>query len=165
MTDVQETTARERLESGDRLLSLSEIATVLHQKKSNVAKFLARRNVDPAMKKAAGYWWWQSDILRVKAERDANTAQMASNERRRQSAVKGEQQNGGLPAKYWRLGAAQRKQLVELLVHPVSPKIESHRLALRRLEPWGLVESEQDVDRVTWYSLTDEGRRVAALLA
>jgi hypothetical protein len=164
MSDVEQT-PRERVESGEKLLSLSEIATVMRMKKANVARYLARHGIDPAMAKAAGYWWWESDILRVKAEREADTKQMASNERRRESAVKGEQQNGGLPAKYWRLGAAQRKQLVELLRRPVSPTIEAHRLALRRLEPWGLVESEQDVDKVTWYSLTDEGRKVAALLA
>jgi hypothetical protein len=39
-----------------------EAADLLHMKRSNVAKFLARRGVNPAFSKAQGYFWWESDI-------------------------------------------------------------------------------------------------------
>src|SRR4051812_5021381 len=69
------------------VLSLSQVADRLSMKRSNVTKFLTRRGIRPAIKKAAGYFWRAEEIERVKAEREADTRQMEADRRRRESAL------------------------------------------------------------------------------
>lgn len=147
-----------------RVLSLSEAAEVLHMKRPNVAKFLARRGVSPAIEKASGYFWWEADILRVKAEREADERRMGSDRRRRASALAraagGEAGREMPPPEIPRLGRTQRDLLTSMLRRPVVPTVDGpERFALRRLAQRGLatpIEGERG------FTLTDEGRRVAA---
>jgi hypothetical protein len=123
-----------------RVLSLSEAADRLHMKRSNVAKFLARRGVRPAFSKAQGYFWWESDIDRVKAEREADEARMAADEKRRQAAIHGGQHREPVPSEISRLGRTQRDLLTTMLRRPVVASSDAERLALRRLVQRGLAE-------------------------
>jgi hypothetical protein len=143
-----------------RVLSLSESAERLRMKRPNVAKFLARRGVEPAFSKAQGYFWWEDEIERVKAEREADATRMAADERRRRSALarRGEAGHETPPPELPRLGATQRGVLVEMLRRPVEPTDEV-RFALRRLAQRGLAER---VPGERLFTLTGEGRRVAA---
>jgi hypothetical protein len=182
MSTVSKT--RERVEAGERLLSLSEVAAILKMKRPNTAKFLVRRGIKPAMEKASGYFWWEADILRVKKEREADTERMASDAKRRAAALRRingeaatESQHQEMvdaltavdgraadaAAKPVRLGKTQKAVLLELLRHPITDPDDSQRLALRRLKPLGYVESMDDATgkKKVWV-LTDEGRREAA---
>lgn len=123
-----------------RVLSLSEAADVLHMKRSNVAKFLARRGVVPAFTKAQGYFWWEADIQRVKAEREADTTKMAADAKRRHAAVHGGIERKVIPPELARLGATQRMLLTTMLRRPGVATSDAERLALRRLRERGLVE-------------------------
>lgn len=123
-----------------RVLSLSEAADRLHMKRSNVAKFLARRGVTPAFSKAQGYFWWESDIVRVKEEREADEKRMAADEKRRRAAVEGGVKREPIPPELSRLGATQRDLLSTMLRRPYSPANDAERLALRRLASRGLAE-------------------------
>lgn len=146
-----------------RVLSLSEAASRLNMKRSNVAKFLARRSVEPAFAKAQGYFWWEADIERVKAEREADKARMKADAKRRRAALKrtGEVPVTVPPPELARLGERQKLMLGELLRHPVAPGDDATRLALRRLRDRGLVEKVQGTGT---YQLTTTGREAAVQL-
>jgi len=143
-----------------RVLSLSEASERLNMKRSNTSKFLARRRVEPAFSKAQGYFWWEADIDRVKAEREADKARMASDDKRRSAALKRGQPEPP-PPELARLGATQRALLSELLRHPVTAEVDAERLALRRLRDRGLVEQ---MSGLSSYQLSVAGRRLAAFL-
>lgn len=148
-----------------RLLSLSEVADVLHMKRPNVAKFLARRGVQPAYAKAQGYFWNADDIERVKAEREQDEARMAADRKRRASAVArqaGEVESEPPPPELARLGPTQRRLLGELARRPVKPEVEADRFALRRLRQRGLARDVADAAGT--FALTDDGARLAGLL-
>jgi hypothetical protein len=165
MSSVQEAAdARSRVATGERVLSLSECAERLRMKRSNVAKFLARRGVEPAFPKAQGYFWWASDIERVKAEREADERRMTADEKRRHAALHGraEARAEPPPPELRRIGATQRAVLSELLRRPVRPETDAERLALRRLRERGLVESVPGERGV--YQLNTVGRAAAVRL-
>lgn len=146
-----------------RVLSLSEVAERLNMKRPNVAKFLARRGVSPAFEKAQGYFWWEADIERVKAEREADERRMAADAKRRESAVRGRRvERDPVPPELARLGSTQKRLLGELLRRPVKPEVESDRFALRRLRGRGLVVTLDDAPGT--FALTDEGRSLAGQL-
>lgn len=127
--------------SKPRVLSLSEVADRLNMKRPNVAKFLARREVEPAFSKAQGYFWWESDIERVRLEREADATKMDADCRRRESALGGRAEPvAPLPPELARLGESQKRLAAELLRRPVRPAIEADRFALRRLRGRGLAE-------------------------
>lgn len=164
MTETAERSTRKRVKE-ERPLSLSEVAEILHMKRPNVAKFLARRGVEPAFAKAQGFFWWESDILKVKAEREADEERMAADAQRRRSAqarVRGEVP-AEPPRPEVRLGERQTAVMLQLLRRPVAPTDEV-RFSLLRLAKRGLVE-RFEVDGVRRYRLTDEGRRVAGSLS
>lgn len=123
-----------------RVLSLSEAAERLRMKRPNVAKFLSRRGVEPAFTKAQGYFWWEADIDRVKAEREADAVRMAADAKRRLAAIHGGVQREPVPPELARLGATQRELLTTMLRRPGTVTDESSRAALRRLRERGLVE-------------------------
>lgn len=123
-----------------RVLSLSEAADRLHMKRSNVAKFLARRGVKPAFSKAQGYFWLESDIAHVKREREADKERMAADEKRRRAAIEGGQRREPVPPEISRLGRTQRDLLLAMLRRPVTPDNDAERLAMRRLVQRGLAE-------------------------
>lgn len=127
-------------EETPRVLSLSEAADRLRMKRSNVAKFLARREVQPAFSKAQGYFWWEADIERVKAEREADEKRMAADERRRRAAVEGGVQREPVPQEIARLGSTQRDLLLTMLRRPYATNGDAERLAMRRLVSRGLAE-------------------------
>jgi hypothetical protein len=134
-------TARDRIETGERVVSLSEAADLLSMKRSNTAKFLARRGVEPAFPKAQGYFWWLADVERAKAEREQNKARMAADAQRRDSALNGRPPDPDPPPpELARLGSAQRDLALVLLRHPVEYPKDARRFALRRLRQRGLVE-------------------------
>lgn len=142
-----------------RVLSLSEAAERLNMKPPNVAKFLARREVKPALAKAQGYFWLESDIERVKGEREADEARMAADERRRRAALEGAAPREPREPKP-RVGGHQADLLTTLLSKPVTPGSNAERLALRRLRLRGLVEAADDGA----FQLTDAGRELAGRL-
>jgi hypothetical protein len=159
MTETKQT-AEERLAQGDRPLSLSECATLLNMRRPNVAKFLARRNVEPAFPKASGYFWWESDVKRVKEERESDPARMAADERRRESARRraaGEVAPVEEPEEQVRLGKTQRDLMLTMLRRPVE-QTDANRFSLLRLRKRGYCER---IESGRW-ALTSEGRRVAA---
>lgn len=147
-----------------RVLSLSEAAERLRMKRSNTAKFLARRGIAPAFSKAQGYFWWEADIERVKAEREADKVRMAADERRRLAANRGraELARRPVPPELARLGHTQRALLSELLRHPVHQETDATRLAIRRLHARGLVEGVDGANGT--YQLTTSGRVAAGKL-
>lgn len=141
-----------------RVLSLSEAAERLGMKPPNVAKFLARRNVAPAFAKGQGYFWREEDIDRVKAEREADEARMAADEKRRRAALEGAQPREPRERKP-RVGGHQAELLNQLLRRPMAPGSNAERLALRRLRLRGLVKAEDGM-----FQLTDAGRELAGQL-
>jgi hypothetical protein len=148
-----------------RVLSLSESAERLNMKRSNVGKFLARRNVQPAFSKAQGYFYWEADIDRVKAEREADKERMAADAKRRRSALAGHgklQEVVSVPPELARLGATQRALLSELLRHPVKPETDAERLAMRRLRQRGFVSPVATAEDS--FDLTVDGRTAAGHL-
>jgi hypothetical protein len=145
-----------------RVLSLSEAADLLRMKRSNVAKFLARRGVNPAFTKAQGYFWWEADILRVKEEREADTERMAADEKRRRAAVEGGIHREPVPPEIARLGRTQRDLLQSMLRRPTTAASDKERLALRRLVSRGLVEPVPGERGV--HQLTSTARALAAQL-
>lgn len=150
-------------EAPPRVLSLSEAAERLNMKRSNVAKFLARRNVQPAFAKAQGYFYWEDDIDRVKREREADTRRMAADNKRRRAALgSGEIRSEPVPPELSRLGATQRALLGELLRRPVRPDTDAKRLALRRLAERGLAGPMPDTPGT--YLITPTGRSAAGRL-
>jgi hypothetical protein len=154
---------QERIAAGERVLSLSEAADVLRMKRSNTAKFLARRGIEPAFPKAQGYFWWEVDVERARDEREADKARMAADARRRDSAIHGRPpQEPPPPPELARLGAAQREILSELVRHPIPNPKDARRFALRRLAQRGLAERLPDDDGV--YVLTKRGRGLAGHL-
>jgi len=163
MTTVETaSTARDRIESGERVVSLSEAADLLRMKRPNVAKFLARRGVEYAFPKAQGYFWWESDILRVKAEREADKARMAADEQRRSSALHGRPpEPERRPPELAHLGETQRELALVLLRHPVPYPKDSRRFALRRLRQRGLVE---EVPAESVWQATPRLREIASWL-
>ncbi len=164
MTEAQATpgSARDRVAAGERVLSLSEAADVLHMKRPNVAKFLARRGIEPAFPKAQGYFWWVSDVERAKAEREADKERLAADERRRRSAIDGPPPPPeSPPPEVARLGRTERAVLAELLRHPIPYPKDSRRFALRRLRQRGL--AVQVPAEETW-QLSDRGRELAGWL-
>jgi predicted DNA-binding transcriptional regulator AlpA len=164
LTKTATKSTRERLNDGERVLSLSEVAERLRMKRPNVAKFLARRGVEPAFPKAQGYFWWESDVERVKAEREADPDRMAADARRRRTAVaraggEADQEETPPEVDVNRLGITQQLLLQEMLRRPVPPDGNTARSALRRLALRGLAERVPG-ERV--YQLTPLGRRAAA---
>lgn len=146
-----------------RVLSLSEVAATLGMKRPNVAKFLARRGVEPAIEKAQGYFWWAADIERVKQEREADTDRIAADRRRSETARRGPgEQAPPTPPELAKLGVSQKRLLGELMRRPVKPAVEADRFALRRLRGRGLVAVVEG-EPGTW-ALTPDGRRLAAFL-
>lgn len=142
-----------------RVLSLSEAAERLNMKPPNVAKFLARRGVEPAFAKAQGYFWNEADIDRVKGEREADEARMAADERRRQAALEGAAPREEREPKP-RVGGHQAELLTTLMSKPIAPSSNAERLALRRLRLRGLVTAEPNGP----FQLTDAGRELAGRL-
>lgn len=148
-----------------RVLTLSETADRLNMKRSNVAKFLARRGVQRAFAKRVGYFWYEDAIDQVKAEREADEERMAADERRRESALR---RADGQPAPEpvrtpsVRLGRTQRDLMEELRERPARPSNDARRLALRRLRERGLVENTPGERGL--YQLTDSGLEVAGQL-
>jgi hypothetical protein len=160
MTDTQPVEAPATL---PRVLSLSEAAERLNMKRSNVAKFLARRGINPAFAKAQGYFWWEADIDRAKREREADRQRMAADAKRRRAAIHGaEHTREPVPPEIARLGATQRRILKDMLRRPVHEQTDSTRLALRRLRERGLVEPIPGTR--THYQLTQVGRAAAGRL-
>ena len=150
-------------EARPRVLSLSEVAARLNMKRPNVAKFLARRGIEPAFEKAQGYFWWEADIARVKAERETDPDRMEADARRRESALRGRDgRTPPPPPELARLGASQRRLLGELVRRPVRPEVEADRFALRRLRQRGLAVTV-DGEPGTW-ALTADGRKLAGHL-
>lgn len=145
-----------------RVLSLSEAADRLRMKRSNVAKFLGRRGVQPAFTKAQGYFWWEADIERVKAEREADTRRMAADEKRRRAAVEGGVKREPIPPELSRLGATQRNLLQTMLRRPCTAGSDAERLAIRRLRSRGLVEPVPGERGA--HQLTDTARGLVAQL-
>lgn len=158
-----DTTTRDRVEGGERLLSLSEAADVLKMKRPNVAKFLARRGIKPAVPKAQGYFWWAADIERAKREREADKARMAADAQRRESALHGRRREPSPPPELARLGRAQREVLSELLRHPIPRPQDARRFALLRLAKRGLAE-ELTGEAGSVFALTEQGRALAGHL-
>jgi hypothetical protein len=159
------TNARDRVAAGERVLSLSEAADLLHMKRSNTGKFLRRRGVEPAFPKAQGYFYWAADIERVKAEREANEERMAADARRRESALnrtRGEVNTGPPPPEVERLGPAQRAVLSELVRKPL-PVTGENRFTIHRLRQRGLVDYVPGATPRT-AQLTAEGGRLAGWL-
>lgn len=146
-----------------RVLSLSEVAERLNMKRPNVAKFLLRRGIMPQFTKASGYFWNEVTIDAVKAEREADEARMAADDRRREGALVGARPRVRRPPELVRLGATQRDLLDRLAERPVHGTNDSDRLALRRLRERGLVEPVPNARRGT-YQLTAKGRGAAAKL-
>lgn len=147
------TTTTEAPPEVPRVLSLTEAAQRLKMKPPNVAKFLERRGVAPALAKAQGYFWREEDIERVKAEREADTKRMAEDRKRRRGALRGQSKT--------RLGPHQLALLPRLLRRPVRPADNAERLAIRRLRERGYVEPTQDGRA---YKLTAAGRAMAVNL-
>jgi hypothetical protein len=155
-------TADERLAAGETFLSLSQCAEILHMKRPNVAKFLARRGIEPAVAKAQGYFWWSGDVERVKSEREADDRRMDADRRRRETALA---RRHGEPVEPMpeivRLGGTQRTLMEEMLRRPVH-QTDTTRFALLRLRKRGYC------DRIgedgTW-ALTAQGREVAGNLS
>lgn len=149
----------------ERVLQLSEIAVRLEMKRSNVAKFLARRGVRPIIAKSSGYLWREEDIERVKAEREADAERMDADRRRRESAVRRVDGQPGPPVEHVpgpRLGRTQRDLVEELTERPRTATGESRRHAMRRLRFRGLVEAVPGERNL--YQLTDSGREIAGQL-
>lgn len=145
-----------------RVLTLSEVAERLNMKRSNVAKFLARRGIQPSLAKASGYLWREDLIDAVKADREADEARMAADARRREGALHGAAVPSRQPPELQRLGSTQRELLARLCERPVRPISNSDRLALRRLRERGLVALVPGERGI--YQLTPEGGRTAGLL-
>lgn len=159
-TETAAPSARDRIASGERVLSLSEAADLLRMKRSNTAKFLARRGIEPAFPKAQGYFWWLADVERARQERDADTAQLEADARRRRSAIEGPPPRpDSPPPEVARLGRTERAVLSELLRHPLPYPKDARRFALRRLRQRGLVV--QVPDERTW-QLSPRGRELAS---
>lgn len=163
MTSI-EASPRERVAAGQKVLSLSEAAAVLGMKRPNVAKFLARRGVEPAFPKAQGYFWWEDDILRVKAEREADSARMAVDERRRRSALHGRPEEEPPPPELAHLGRTQREVLSELVLHPIPRPQDARRFALLRLVRRGLAEERDAGGGGSVFVLTEAGLALAGRL-
>jgi hypothetical protein len=161
MTD-QATTMRDRIADGERVVSLSEAAELLRMKRPNVAKFLARRGVEPAFAKAQGYFWWLADVERAKAEREADEERMAVDARRRETAIHGRPpEPPPPPPELSRLGETQRELALILLRHPVPYPKDARRFALRRLRQRGL--AVQVPGEETWQA-TPRLREIAGWL-
>lgn len=148
-----------------RVVSLSEIATLLGMKRSNVAKFLARRGIAPAIEKAQGYFWWADEIEKVKAEREADTAKLEADRKRRATALRGRAPEPEvLPPALKRMGARERSMLAELMLRPVTPRSDaSRRAALRRLSDRGLCQVIPGSTPIT-YALTSKGAEAGGAL-
>lgn len=146
-----------------RVLSLAEVAERLNMKRPNVAKYLARHGIRPAFAKASGYLWHEADIERIKAQREADEAKLAADERRREAALRNSDGTAAPvpPQAALRLGRTQREVMERLAQRPVRPENDAVRLALRRLRERDLVEAAGERGL---YQLTDEGRDVAAAL-
>jgi hypothetical protein len=141
-----------------RALSLVEIAARLHMKKSNVAKFLNRRGVEPDLIKAQGYLWYEEKIEAIRVEREQDTRTREADEKRRRAALRnarGGSQNG------MRLGPREREVLLVLLARPRLAERDRH--AALRLRRRGLVERVEG--ELGTYRLTDRGRELAGTLA
>lgn len=163
MTDVTNApSARDRIEGGERVVSLSEAANLLHMKRPNVAKFLARRGIEPAFPKAQGYFWWLADVERAKAEREADEEKMRADRQRRESALNGRPEPApSRPPELAHLGKAQRDLALVLLRHPIPYPKDASRFALRRLRQRGLVEP---VPGETTWQATARLREIAGWL-
>lgn len=155
------TETRERVAGGEGVMSLTKAAVLLRMKRTNVAKFLHRRGIEPAFPKEQGYFYWTDDIMRAKEEREADTARMAADEKRRQSALRRQGvRNGPVPKSISRMGRTQREMLATLLVRTIVPSTDSERLALQRIAQRGLAERIEGGA----YALTTAGREAAAAL-
>jgi hypothetical protein len=152
--------ARDRVAAEERVVSLSEAAEILRMKRPNVAKFLARRGIEPAFPKAQGYFWWFADVDRARQERESDEAKMAADRQRRASAVNGPPaRSEPPPAEVAKLGPVERAVLSELLRRPIPYPKDSRRFALRRLRQRGLVV--QVPAEKTW-QLSPRGRELAS---
>jgi len=147
-------------EAPERVYSLAEIADLLNMKRSNVAKFLARRGVQPKFAKAQGYLYDAAAIEHVKAEREGDAERMAADERRRQAALHGPLRPPRPPMP--RLGATQRQVLEHLRARPGHYENDAVRLALMRLRTRGYAEPVPG-ERGLW-RLTPEGLDLAGRL-
>jgi hypothetical protein len=149
-----------------RVLSLAEVADRLDMKRPNVAKFLARHGIEPAFAKASGYLWFEEDIERIKAQREADAERLAADQRRREAALRRNQNTVEPapvpPAAAIRLGRTQREVLERLAQRPVRAENDAVRLAMRRLRERHLVAAVPGERGL--YALTDEGRSAAAAL-
>lgn len=144
-----------------RVLSLAEVAERLDMKRPNVAKYLARHGITPAFAKASGYLWHEADIERIKAQREADEAKLAADQRRREGALRNNTATVP-PQASLRLGRTQREVLERLAQRPVRPENDAVRLAMRRLRERHLVEGAPGERGL--YQLTTEGRAAAAAL-
>lgn len=162
MTTEAAPTARERVESGERVVSLSEAAAILGMKRPNTAKFLARRKIRPAFPKAQGYFYWLSEIEEAKRQRDADKAKLEADARRRSSALHGPPPAPvAPPPEVARMGDRQREVARVLLRHPIPYPKDPSRFALRRLRLRGLAEQVPGED--AWQA-TDRLRELAEWL-
>ena len=161
----EEGTPRERIASGEQVLSLSQIGDRLAMKRSNVAKFLARRGILPAFPKAQGYFWWESDIEAVRKEREADEEKMSADEKRRRAALA---RVDGKPRRDAKLpkgiGPTQATLLRELMARPRVPATRAEGEAFRRLKARGLANFILDGDGRRVWRLTPAGFRVASRL-
>lgn len=146
-----------------RVLSLSEVAERLGMKPPNVAKFLARRGIEPVLAKAQGYFWAEDAIERVKAEREADEARMAADARRRKAALEGPAEREPREPKP-RVGGRQAELLEAMLRRPISADDNATRLAIRRLRLRGFVKATRTANGGAVYQLTEAGREVAGRL-
>jgi hypothetical protein len=150
-----------------RVLSLSEIADLMDMKRPNVAKWLARKGIQPKFAKAQGYFWDADEVERAKAEREADEELMAVNARRRAAALGNplpppERPVSTTPPEAARLGPRQKELLLEMEQRPGVPVDDARRLVLRRLRLRGLVEAVPGERKL--YQLTDAGRRAVEVL-
>lgn len=149
-------------EEPPEVLSNNQVAARLQMKRPNVSKFLMRRGIRPAAKKAHGYFWSVEDVERVKVEREADEAQMAADRKRRETALRrqgGEPEPEVHPAAA-RLGERQQAVLRALRERPLKSTNEATRAAFRRLSERGLVHQ---IEEGAW-ALTILGQDVAATL-
>ena len=146
-----------------RLLNLVEVGERLNMKKSNVAKFLARRGIEPSYTKAQGNLWREDVIEAVKAEREADAERMAADEKRRTAALRNVNGSATVEAEESstiRLGPTER-EVLELLLERPQLTTNRHRNAARRLRLRGLVErvaGEQQTYRLTGRGLEEAGK-------
>ena len=143
-----------------RVMTLTEIADYLDMRRSNVRKFLERRDIHPAFEKRSGSLWDAEDIKRVKRERDGDERRQ-HDEVRRATALETAARRAQMDPDIERMGRSMKNELLRLyLYRRVTTDVPAEVAALRRLKARGFVR--------TWpgnvYGLTTLGRRAARKL-